>query len=544
MLRSQIRPVSLVILLGLAAGVVGVSCQHRADDCMETLTCVGTGGQDGTGGDSTSGGSAGEGGEGGQGGLGGQGGEGGALGTGGAAPCDPTEEQCTDAVILHVSPVGSDEADGSAHAPLETIEQALAHVEAAVEAGYPAPLVYLCATEGAYEETLTIGAQHGAVGIYGGFACDDFAMVAERAVVLAETAAGHRIEGASGVTLGDVRLESPNATADGASSYGLWVVESQGVRIVRSELVAGEGARGADGEGYTLRAQSGAEGNIGKDACEAGADETNAGGPAVTTSCNNVPTVSVGGKGGAGGGGALVPEGGNGATGQPDGGTRGNGEDGAACSPGGPGEQGANGTPGQPASALGQLNADGYVPSMGGNGTAGAVGEGGGGGGGAAKGPGCETGASGGSGGGGGCPGAGGGGAQSGGGSFALVSLEAQVELSAVTAIAAVGGGGGTGGDRQRGGDGGSAGEGGDQAESDGLNGCKGGDGGPGGNGGSGAGGSGGPSIGVAYIGDAPVGLENVTADLPAIGASGGNHGTLNTNDPAPAGEVRASWAP
>jgi hypothetical protein len=546
MLRSHLRSASIVAFLTLGIALIGTSCQNRAGDCAETLTCGTGGGNDGTGGETTdTGGSAPEGGMGGQGGLGGLGGLGG-QGTGGTIePCDPTQEECVGEVIVHVSPAGDDGADGSLDAPVQTVAQALTLVAEAVEAGEVAPLVYLCATGDAYEETLTLRPEHGAVGVYGGFDCDGFAASDQRAVVIAADANGHSIEGATGVTLGDLHLESPSATGNqGASSYGLRVIESTGIRILRSDIVAGEGAPGADGMGYeaTTRAEPGAEGNPGTDACVVGGGPANEGGDPAVTTCGGSATESIGGEGGPGG--LLSFPGGDGAEGEPDGGTLGDGEDGDLCTGGGNGSTGTHGSHGPMSEALGTLSADGYAPPVGGNGLSGGVGEGGGGGGGAAKPATCDTGASGGSGGGGGCPGAGASGGQGGGGSFGLLVLSSQAQLSEVDIAVAIGGEGGDGGDGQLGGTPGQGAEGGVPGLSLSNPACRGGNGGFGGTGGSGAGGSGGPSIGIAYIGDAPVGLAEVTATLPDDGAPGGPGGTLNDAGEGPTGLVQASWAP
>lgn len=540
MLRSHFRSFAVVLLLLLGLGLLGTSCQNRAGDCMETLTCEATGGTEATGGSEPgSGGSA----EGGQGGLGGaQGGMGGMGGTT-IEPCDPTKEECSGGFIVHVSPLGDDDGDGSAADPVQTISTALARVATAVEEdGEDQPLIYLCATAGSYTETLTLGPQYGTLGIFGGFECENFEAAEERALVVAEAASGHRIEAASGVTLGDLELESPDATGnEGASSIVLTVVESTGVQILRSELVAGEGAPGAEGEGYTVaeRAPQGAEGNEGTDACVV-TSGVNEGGAAVTSSCGSGPSASVGGNGGPGGVSSFP--GGDGAPGQPDGGTAGTGEDGGICMPGGPGEPGGNGEPGVPSSALGSIDEDGYAPPVGGAGTSGEIGEGGGGGGGAAKPGSCTTGASGGSGGGGGCPGAGAAGGQGGGGSFGLVSVSSQVELLDVAVVLAGGGQGGVGGDGQPGGLFGTGAVGGTPGDAgDGTQACRGGDGGQGGRGGAGAGGAGGPAIGVAYVGPAPSGDPEV--ELPSA-APGGDGGALNTpeGDGLP-GVVQASMS-
>lgn len=527
-------------LLVLVSGLVPACSDGTVmEDGAGAPGVTGGSSNDGTGGAPPGGGAGGEGGLGGFGGFGGQG----SGGTG--EPCDEAEPGCTEEVIVHVSPDGDDDDAGTREAPVETVAKALALVAAAVEAGATAPAVYLCATEGSYVETLTIGAEHGAVSIRGGFDCESFEPSEERALLHAENARGHRIEGASGVTLSDLVLKSQNAKGAGTSSYGLWVVESTDVLIQRSEVIAGKGAAGADGAGYesTERAEAGAEGNPGTDACVVSDGSVNEGGEPATTSCNGVATASIGGEGGPGG--VSTFPGGDGLEGEPDGGTLGAGENGDVCTTGGNGSLGAAGDHGAPSAALGPLSDAGlYVPLAGGSGTAGTVGEGGGGGGGAAKPASCETGASGGSGGGGGCPGAGAAGGNGGGGSFGIMSLAAEVELSDVTISVAAGGTGGAGGDGQLGGEPGVGADGGTPGASGGTDACGGGNGGRGGIGGSGAGGPGGPSIAVVHTGDAPSGIDDLTVTLPEVGAAGGPGGSLNAAGQGPVGIVQASWEP
>lgn len=527
-------------LLVLVSGLVPACSDGTAgEDGAGAPGVTGGSSNDGTGGAAPEGGMGGDGGLGGVGGMGGQ-------GTGGTVdPCDQTEEGCTEEVIVHVSPDGDDDGAGTREAPVETVAKALELVALAVEAGATAPSVYLCATEGAYMETLTIGPEHGAVSIQGGFDCESFEASEERALLHAENSRGHRIEGASGVKLSDMILRSPNAKGAGTSSYGLWVVESTDVRIQRSEVIAGKGAAGADGVGYesTDTAEAGAEGNPGTDACVVTGGAINVGGEPVTTSCGGEPTESIGGEGGPGG--VSTFPGGDGVEGEPDGGTLGAGENADACTNGGNGSPGVAGEHGTASQALGPLSDAGlYVPLSGGNGTAGTVGEGGGGGGGAAKPASCETGASGGSGGGGGCPGVGAGGGNGGGGSFGIMSMAAEVELSDVSISVAVGGTGGAGGDGQLGGNRGAGAAGGTPVASGGTDACSGGNGGRGGNGGSGAGGAGGPSIAVVHTGDAPSGLDNLSLTLPEAGAAGGPGGSLNEAGQGPVGIVQAAWAP
>jgi len=528
--------------IALAIALAGPSCQSVVED-MD-----GTGGEElgGSGGGDTTGGTS-TGGMGGMGGAqGGMAGEGsGGLGTGGTtSSCDPAVQACAGATIVHVSPDGDDTADGSAEAPIASLGEALVRVAALVEGGEEFPLIYLCATAGPYGETLGLGAEHGAVGIFGGFDCDGFVSSEARAVLVAAGSSGHRIEGATKVTLGDLQLEAPDANGAGRSSVALTVVDSTEVRLLRSDLLAGEGSPGASGMGYSDPAESGATGNAGTAACVAGASEVNPGGPAAVTSCGGETTASVGGLGGPGGGGLLPTAGVAGDPGEPDGGPAGKGEDATACENGDNGEPGAGGEHGTPSVAFGTVDEDGYTPPQGGDGSPGALGRGGGGGGGAAKPGACETGASGGSGGGGGCPGAPAAGGRGGGGSFGLISVASSIELVELNIIVAVGGEGGAGGDGQVGGDGADPGGPGLGA-SGGNDACSGGNGGRGGNGGSGAGGAGGPSVGVVHVAPVSVSETGVTVDLPPSAADGGPGGVqYELAGAGPTGLLASSWAP
>lgn len=514
--------------LGLAFGLVP-ACGSGAPVDAEMGGSAGAGGlvpQDETGGRSATADGGAE--SGGMGGADGQGEE-------TLEPCDPTVDDCSDHLILYVSPLGFDGGAGTVVEPLQTVGEALERVAVRVNLGEPAPLVYACATAGDYEETLHISQEHGHVGIFGGFECESFARHPARTVLVSATPSGHRIERANGVTLGDLRLKSPDAGANGESSLALTVVESTGVRILRSRLVAGEGAPGAGGYAPKEQAAPGAKANAGRVACLPDSVPINAGGAEAETFCGGVASGSVGGIGGPGGGGWIADAGSSGAPGEPDGGVAGT----AGCTAGGDGDAGGTGEAGLPSEPFGVLNEAGYFPPVGGSGTAGLVGEGGGGGGSAAKPPEpCTSGASGGSGGGGGCPGAGATGGQGGGGSFGLVSIHSDVELSDVGIVVAEGGGGGRGGDGQLGGDGANGGArgygagGGDDA-------CLGGAGGDGGDGGSGGGGAGGPSIGVAYSGAPPVGEAEIA--LPSVESEGGEGGFLNPEGVAPAGLVQES---
>ena len=504
------RVAALVGVLGLGGALVPACGSYEPGD---------------GGGEGAAGGAGGAGGMGGLGGVAGEGGAaGGTDGTGGASAeepefCDPTVDDCDGPGVLYVSPLGFDGAAGTVTDPIQTMKEALQRAALRVNLGQAPPVIHACATAGRYTETLQINAEHGRIGIFGGFECELFESSEERATFVATEPSGHRIEGADWVILKNLRLKSPDASVPAESSRVLTVIDSTGVRIVRSELVAGAGAPGVDGEGvgWAERAEAGAPGNPGNEACPNNQFGINPGGMSVTTRCSD-SSRSIGGDGGPGADGTEGFESGYpGQPGHPSGGTAGKGEETQSCTDGGHGEPGKPGAPGLPSEPFGRLSDAGYLPPLGGDGAAGTIGGGGGGGGGSAKPATCAMGASGGSGGGGGCPGVGATGGQGGGGSFGLVTVMSALELSQVTITLAQGGAGGRGGNGQVGGNGAEGGLPGDGAGV-GNDACAGGHGGNGGGGGAGAGGAGGPAIGVAYSGIAPTGAAVVVLPLAAQG--------------------------
>jgi hypothetical protein len=126
------------------------------------------------------------------------------------------------------------------------------------------------------------------------------------------------------------------------------------------------------------------------------------------------------------------------------------------------------------------------------------------------------SGPSGGSGGSGGCGGQAGAGGGAGGSSIGLLSIHAQIQLTAVHITLKDGGDGGAGGEGQLGGAGGEGGT--TTAKNNGA--CAGGKGGQGGRGGAGGGGLGGHSLGIAFLGDEPT-LDRATKDAITLGAKG-----------------------
>lgn len=498
---------------------------------------TGNGGSAGSG-QGASGGSSGGAAEGGGAGETATGGEG---GSGGSATCDPLASPSTERCLVSeeravfVNPEGNDAAPGSKAEPVRTIAQGLELARATGK------IALACATAGDFEEAIAIGEELDGARFYGGFDCDtwEYSTSLRTNVVAPSTVALRVTDLSDGAIIEDMSFEAADATGLGDSSLAAFVTDSDNVILRRVSLLAGRGAAGADGTGFSTPAATGAPGNNGTPACTI-ATAPNAGGAAVESSCDGASSGSIGAKGGDGG--TNDDSAGSGNAGQPalGGGNPGIGETsgdwscdvgpglGGATS----GRNGSAGTSGGGAPPLGELTPTGYVPASGEPGENGTPGQGGGGGG--AKAPlTCpglpRTGASGGSGGGGGCGGKGGTGGQGGGASIALASVDSSVTLETVELVAREGGEGGEGGTAQPGGGGGlrGAGAGGGLANSS----CAGGDGGRGGNGGFGGGGVGGPSIGIAYVGAEPqqVGTDVTVSASPALGGADGAGVTSGT---------------
>jgi hypothetical protein len=535
-----------LLRLGLASSVVlstavfSHGCANNSDDCAYTADCSGSSaGKGGSGGSNPDGGTN-SGGDAGVDGNGGSSASGGSSsgGNGGTGEnCDstlsPSEETCLvgNDYGVFVSPLGNPtEGDGTRENPYASLNAAITAAKAAGK------LVFACATEGAFEEPLQIDETGDGTRLYGGFSCSDWTYNAEtRTVVQSPTSTGLRVTDlVDGLSIEDFEIIASDAEQPGESSMGAFVTNSANVSFTRVSLTAGDGADGEDGEGTMDPAETGASGNAGTAACSGNVE--NPGGPQVETTCGGVASGSIGGQGGPGGKNASTA--GNGDPGLPDlgAGAEGNGEGtNWACGTNGNGQGGNAGTSRSTANGgqgIGALASTGYISVSGQSGGDGTPGQGGGGGGGAKAPSNCGTfpppdntaiplsGASGGSGGGGGCGGKGGEGGKGGGASFVIAAVNSSVRLSQVALIAGPGGDGGDGGYGQPGGDGGDEGEG----ASGGSGSCQGGPGGNGGNGGHGGGGIGGPSVGIAYVGDAPVQMD-VAITVAPVPASGGLDG-------------------
>lgn len=513
----------------------------------------------GEGGDATAGGAAGAtsvelvggaGGEGGADGAAGAGGEG-----GGAAVCDPTAEDAPDddfadtncdgidgdvAHAVFVSPNGRDDASGAMAQPVATISRALAM------AAQKHADIYVC--NGTYRDNVVIKS---GVNIFGGYDCArNWVRVKDRAVVQPVEGFPLMIDSVPSAVLVDrIAFRAGKATHEGQSSQAGGIVNSAQVRLSHVEFLAGDGAKGAPG---TPGAAAPSE------PPPAAPDGAN-GSPVscVTTSASTRNVCDFTAPGGHGGRYACEF---NGGIYETTGGPGGSGsnpwldQQRALCLsyeshplPGAAGsyqyagvlrfrstdEDIVNGFSGAGATTgIGQLNGVLYVASNAGSpgttGRPGMPGKGGDGGKGSVLfGDPCaykfSVGSGGGQGGVGGCGGQGGNGGHGGGASIALVVVNSKVTLEwsrLATGNGGEGGDGAPGGSGQPGGPGGNAG-----ACSD-VNalGQPGAPGTAGGIGGSGGAGGGGPSIGVLYVGAAPV-VSNVEFSLGVPGNGGPSAG-------------------
>ncbi|WP_438034858.1 PGRS family protein [Sorangium sp. So ce204] len=457
-----------------------------------------------------------------------------------AAPsgCVPSEIEgaAEDTCGIFVASSGNDDNAGTRAEPVATLAEALRRAE---EQGRG---VYACAETFTEAIELPAGAK-----LFGGLDCaNGWTWIGETAKTV--VAPGEEgivltvLRGEGAVRIEDVSVRATDARAPGASSIAV-LVDGATAELARCELIAGNGADGAEGEDAPSEASAQASpGNAGTNACSdvdgtPGPDTTLSGGAQVVNECSG--GLSIGGGGGDGnvlngtGGDIGTPvSAGNGSGGLGESGDGWNCNVGGTNGGAGVGDNGARGDAGVAASGLGALSSSGYTGVSGRAGEPGKPGQGGGGGGGAKGGaaicPGAMpgAGASGGSGGPGGCGGLPGQGGGAGGASIALASVEGKVTLKDCVLKAGDGGKGGAGGDLQPGGSGGLGGAGGIGVGGS-KHACAGGHGGQGGNGGPGGGGLGGPSFAIAYRGEA-VKQEGQTMLQPGTPGAGGPGGSNN----------------
>ncbi len=309
-----------------------------------------------------------------------------------------------------------------------------------------------------------------------------------------------------------VDVQSANATAPGASSYGMFVASSTDALVIsNSSVTAGDGAPGSASQAPAAPTTPlSANGLVGSGAytavcCQSIISDTCMAGQPGQNAC-----AFSGGQGSPCGNGGS-PAAGGGPSGGAPGGLREQGK------PGGAGTAGADAT--APTAAFGASALAGYTPAQGTVGGAGAGGSGGGGGGLDYVGS-CTCGSTisipaGHGGAAGGCGGGPASAAGGGGGSFAIYLFDSGPTLDRVTLISGNGGKGGAG---TRGGNGGPGGVGGGQPTAT----VAGGNGGAGGVGGTSSGGPGGPSICLEKAGSsAPTLVTTPTCQLGAAGNGG-----------------------
>jgi hypothetical protein len=417
---------------------------------------------------------------------------------------------------LFVSPLGADTNPGTRAAPLKTLPASITKAAATGADLYVAG--------GEYVGSVALASN---VSIYGGYdpatwLRDPFNQETKL------TGSTRPVVGTNivGATLDGLTVEAAPAVLPGDSSYGVLLLNAQGVLVQNNVVVAGSGAAGSPGaDGASGR--NGSPGGPGNPGCEdSGGLCSGCSRPAGGTAGQS-PIGSVGGTGGRPGhGNGFGDKGGNAAGGVPGGAggsSSGNGQPGAS------GPDGAIGATGQGGAPFGSLTGGVYTPASGADALDGTNGNGGGGGGGGGGGDNnCDSyGSSGGGGGGGAERGFGGKGGMGGGGSFGIVLVDSSGLVFDNQIVTNNGGDGGAGGNRGVGGTGGAGGSGGayggSSEQDDGGNGAPGGQGGNGGNGGTGGGGGGGPSIGI-YAENSSVASGNnvVSIGIGGLGGSGG----------------------
>lgn len=447
-------------------------------------------------------------------------------------PTDPIDgvvgEEC--GVWVSAS-LGNDDNPGTQAAPLQTFAAGIAR---ATEGKHR---VYACGET--YKEAVEIPT---GLTLFGGFDCqhgwrhhgDSYrATLAPPPGFVALTVSGLTSTGDEQSSIGDLTARAADAVEHGASSIAVLVRTGAKGSMVRTEIFAGNGADGEDGDAHPGAA--GKDGLAGKDGADACSAAEGFGGKAVTLDCGGDNHSTVSGAGGDGNE-ALAGDGTDGTPApepNPAGfGLGGTGQSGASvCKGGESGIQGASGENGTPDYADPHMAIAGVIfGGNGGDGTFGRPGQGGGGGGaslGSAAICGLKGGAGGGSGGTGGCGGPGGRGGEAGGSSIGMVVASPAFQFSDIVVWAAKGGKGGHGGQSKAGGKGGLPGTGGQGFGANGIqSGCVGGGGGNGGNGGNGAGGRGGHSFGLVSVGFKNVLLEGGSEPNqgePGLGGTGGD---------------------
>lgn len=423
---------------------------------------------------------------------GGEGGEGGD----GPSVCDPASPVAGCILLraasgIYVAAHGDDQSEGTQDRPVATLTHA---IELAADDQLP---IFVCS--GTYDEHVEITTS--GLALHGSYGCDNSVWSYDPSkpsrIAPSSKTEALRVSNVNGLDVYDLELASANASEPGASSVAVFLTVSDGVTFTRVHVIAGNGAKGADGtlEPFSYRNVSELDGH--ESTSDSGAD-------ALDCTCEASSEHTRGARGGDGGqdGGTGEPSDLGG--GQP-------GAHGASCSNGGLGEDApaADGGPG--AMQSGSLTVDGWTAMMGGDGANGRPGQGGGGGGGG------KTSGYGGGGGGacGGCGGKGGGGGGGGGASIAVLAVGASVTLNHCLLETATAGAGGRGAHGQVGQGGGIGGVRYGSA-------CNGGNGGQGGHGGPGGGGAGGISVAIVATDGSGISFGPDSTILPGTPGPGG----------------------
>ncbi|HEY6722420.1 MAG TPA: hypothetical protein VI197_00275 [Polyangiaceae bacterium] len=447
--------------------------------------------------------------------------------------CDGIDGDASRAVF--VANEGSDEADGTMEAPVQTLQHA---VELASEQDKN---VYIC--NGTYVENVVL--EH-AVSLYGGYDCENgWHRITDRASIEPEAGVPLSVIGVEDALVVDrLALRAPATAAASESSQAARVANSQGVLFSRVELRAQAGSPGKQGtDGEVIEDSQAPKGDDGADAAlakcqtrytlDSACQEAADGGVGFTLQCTDPYGVyqNRGGRGGDGANAWLAGascgdtvDGGAGQAGSPETSSL-DGSDGAAAKDGvtsisgfgsipdglyratntgtngAPGKRGLPGRGGSGGDSVMWLTNQGFCEgdfSRGGGGGQGGYG-------------GCA-----------GFPGTSGG---AGGGSIGLVVINSRFAMDRSTIITGDGGDGGRGGEGSLGQKGGEPGTGGDGSTASGNlsstnRGQDGGHGGDGSRGGHGGAGAGGPSIGIVVVGYEPV-LNDCTFNLGQPGRGG-----------------------
>jgi hypothetical protein len=439
--------------------------------------------------------------------------------------CDGIDGDLTAAIF--VAPSGSDEATGDITAPVQTIAHA---IDLAAKAGKS---VYVCDAE--YDEAITLSHP---VSLYAGYACDR-AWARERDRATLAPAKGVPFSAllvGAPITVTRFNLRAPDGKDASESSIAATVFASKQVRFARMTFSAGTAANGAAGaavpdpkwrppapgrDAKPLKNASNCQTSSARDYFSGGSDcdQIASGAFGEPTQCPD-GTLIVGGYGGDGSNYYRKIDAGSGGDGTPSGGAT----------------DGWNGPPGAASQhGFGSILGTAYAPTNdgddGANGHAGRSGHGGAG----ATGYFNTTsiplsyvpGAGGGQGGYGGCGGQGGKHGSGGGASIALLAVDSSISIDSSELLTGRGGDGGDGSDGMPGQPGGPPGKGATAFASisqDGEAAA------PGGSGGSGGPGGGGPSIGIVFIGEAPVRSATVSIDVQSAGLGGRAAGGMATD--------------